>query len=34
MILRVQHLLARLGYRPGPLDGVMGRKTSAAIKGG
>ena len=32
MILRVQHLLARLGYRPGPLDGVMGRKTSAAIK--
>jgi len=32
MILRVQHLLARLGYRPGPLDGVMGRRTSAAIK--
>ena len=33
MILRVQHLLARLGYRPGPLDGVMGRRTAAAIKG-
>ena len=32
MILRVQHLLARLGYRPGPLDGVMGRRTAAAIK--
>ena len=33
MILRVQHMLARLGYRPGPLDGVMGRRTTAAIKG-
>ena len=32
MIARVQLLLARLGYRPGPLDGKAGRRTSAAIK--
>jgi len=32
VILRVQHTLARLGYEPGPLDGVAGRRTASAIK--
>ncbi len=29
---RVQSGLARLGYQPGPVDGVMGNKTVAAIR--
>lgn len=32
MILRLQHTLARMGYEPGRLDGVMGRRTRAAIQ--
>jgi hypothetical protein len=28
----VQALLTQLGYEPGPVDGVMGKKTEAAIK--
>ncbi|WP_426051834.1 peptidoglycan-binding domain-containing protein [Brevundimonas sp. SL161] len=31
-ILEVQTALANLGYRPGPLDGVWGRQTAAAVK--
>jgi formylglycine-generating enzyme required for sulfatase activity len=31
-IFRVQMLLNDLGYDPGPIDGVMGRKTRAAIE--
>lgn len=32
MILRAQHLISRLGLSdPGPLDGVMGRRTRAAV---
>jgi peptidoglycan hydrolase-like protein with peptidoglycan-binding domain len=29
---RVQRLLAKLGYEPGPNDGLMGRRTAAAIR--
>lgn len=32
-VREVQRLLARLGYRPGPADGLMGRKTRNAIEG-
>lgn len=32
MILRCQHSLARLGYEPGPLDGMWGRRTAAALR--
>lgn len=28
----VQSMLARLGYRPGPVDGIMGQRTRAAIR--
>lgn len=28
---RVQALLTELGYSPGPVDGLMGRRTAAAI---
>ncbi|MDE0171970.1 MAG: peptidoglycan-binding protein [Defluviicoccus sp.] len=31
-IRAVQRALARLGYRPGPVDGLMGRRTRAAIR--
>ncbi len=31
-VAEVQRLLARLGYDPGPADGVMGRKTRRAIE--
>nr|WP_289847309.1 peptidoglycan-binding domain-containing protein [Alteromonas sp. C1M14] len=31
MILETQQQLARLGYNPGPLDGLMGKKTRQAI---
>ncbi|MEZ5858607.1 MAG: peptidoglycan-binding domain-containing protein [Geminicoccaceae bacterium] len=29
----VQSLLGSLGYDPGPVDGIMGQKTRAAIRG-
>lgn len=32
MVAATQANLARLGYRPGPVDGRMGEKTSAAIR--
>ena len=31
-ILDVQSILAQLGYKPGPLDGIYGRQTAEAIK--
>ena len=31
-IARIQRQLASLGYDPGPVDGIMGRKTRAAIR--
>ena len=31
-ILEIQTLLARLGYRPGPLDGAWGRQSASAIR--
>ncbi|MBU2979342.1 peptidoglycan-binding domain-containing protein [Alteromonas sp. C1M14] len=31
LILETQQQLARLGYNPGPLDGLMGKKTRQAI---
>ncbi|MGH1349382.1 MAG: peptidoglycan-binding domain-containing protein [Methyloligellaceae bacterium] len=31
LVRRIQGALNRLGYRPGPVDGMMGRQTSAAI---
>ncbi len=31
-VREVQRLLTRLGYRPGPADGLMGRKTRKAIE--
>lgn len=31
-VKRLQSRLATLGYQPGPADGVMGRKTTRAIK--
>ncbi len=31
-IKQVQEALAALGYRPGPLDGVWGRQTQAAVR--
>ena len=31
-ILEIQTELARLGYRPGPLDGVWGRQTAHAVR--
>jgi hypothetical protein len=32
-VRRVQTLLTELGYEPGPADGLMGRRTAAAIRG-
>ncbi len=32
VVRRVQRSLLRLGYRPGAVDGVMGRRTSSAIR--
>ena len=32
MILRLQHMLARMGYEPGRLDGQIGPRTRAAIR--
>lgn len=32
-IRTVQQLLAELGYEPGPVDGLMGERTAAAIRG-
>lgn len=31
-ILEIQQILARLGFRPGPIDGVWGRMTASAVK--
>lgn len=31
-VLEVQKILASLGYQPGPLDGVWGRRTAAAVR--
>ena len=31
-IIQVQQLLAKSGFRPGPLDGIWGRQTVAALK--
>lgn len=31
-VLEIQTLLAQLGYRPGPLDGVWGRQTASAVR--
>ena len=31
LIRHIQSALIRLGYRPGPLDGVMGKRTASAI---
>jgi uncharacterized protein (TIGR02594 family) len=31
-IIDVQTALARLGYKPGPLDGIWGRQTMAAVR--
>ena len=31
-IFDIQTMLARLGYRPGPLDGAWGRQTAAAVR--
>ena len=31
-VLEVQRLLAEAGYDPGPIDGIVGRKTIAAIR--
>ena len=31
-VRQVQELLSRLGYRPGPVDGIAGRRTTAAVK--
>jgi uncharacterized protein (TIGR02594 family) len=31
-IIEVQQALAKLGFRPGPLDGVWGRQTAAALR--
>lgn len=32
LVAEAQRLLGRLGYKPGPADGVMGRRTEAAIR--
>jgi hypothetical protein len=32
MVQMIQSLLTQLGYKPGPIDGIMGKKTEAAIK--
>ena len=32
IIKKVQSHLSRLGYSPGPVDGIMGSKTRTAIK--
>jgi len=32
MIETIQRFLQQLGYNPGPVDGIMGKKTAAAIK--
>ncbi len=32
LVARAQRGLAKLGYRPGPADGIPGRKTAAAIR--
>lgn len=31
-IIEVQQALARLGFKPGPLDGIWGRQTAAAVR--
>ena len=31
-VLEVQRILAGLGYRPGPLDGIWGHRTAAAVR--
>ncbi len=31
-VKRIQQVLASLGFDPGPIDGIMGRKTTRAIK--
>jgi peptidoglycan hydrolase-like protein with peptidoglycan-binding domain len=31
-VLRAQQLLSELGYNPGPLDGIPGPRTRAAIE--
>jgi predicted chitinase len=31
MVMRLQHLLARVGYEPGPLDGKWGKRTRRAV---
>jgi hypothetical protein len=32
LVVDVQRMLARLGYDPGPIDGLWGERTSAAIR--
>ena len=32
MVRQAQELLSRLGYRPGPVDGIAGRRTTAAVE--
>lgn len=32
-ILQIQQRLAELGFKPGPLDGIWGRQTMAALRG-
>jgi localization factor PodJL len=31
-VIKAQRLLAKLGYNPGPVDGILGPKTMAAIR--
>ncbi len=31
-IIEIQQTLAQLGFRPGPLDGIWGRQTAAAVR--
>ena len=31
-IIEIQQALAQLGYKPGPLDGIWGRQTAAAVR--
>ena len=31
-VIEAQELLARGGFDPGPLDGIIGRKTQAALR--
>ena len=32
LVLAVQKLLTQMGYEPGPIDGLLGRKTHQAVK--